>query len=624
MNKSFRFVSMYVGDFDCLKHQLLQFCSDYKTSILRSTGDVLRLKVEHRQVLPGDFFSLGEGNEDSGCINSVSAIIGKNGSGKTTLARLLCNLPASDDRKPNWKVVLIYELNGLIRAYSTFHKVEINKGLVECEVAPSFNWPYRFFYYSPHFTTEQFDTYTNGYHADRQTREEGQIVSDISTTWLMLHPEGNSELLLHGESLQSSIFDADEKIRLFEFISDWHEKIKSDKFAIPMPSAISIGIHSEGFESAIRDFTDKVESCKRDEAGVQKKIYSTMKSSPDGLGDPVGEYLRALIEPFGNFRERCSEYGLVAGVFMSYAARYIQECGMLNPSFPVKLLQGGFLPALREFIVKDGWKDDEKIKCFLEEHTPSQDRGGSGSGGLTQDNPALELVELVQRFCVYGDAQKKFERPTVRIDKQQMVLLCRLDNDKLIKEICRLVKVHGRARKISSFMKFDVLPHMSSGEMSFLTFFARLYHFVGKVQECENVVVFLDEVETTLHPEWQRCLVEYCIRFFEVFLPYRKYQLVFASHSPMLLSDIPKGNVCCLFKDRKGRCSVRSIEADNTFAANIYDLFDSSYFLTGGPLGGFAQAKIRGLAKKNDEKIVALVGDELLKRLLQRRALCAK
>ena len=92
----------------------------------------------------------------------------------------------------------------------------------------------------------------------------------------------------------------------------------------------------------------------------------------------------------------------------------------------------------------------------------------------------------------------------------------------------------------------------------------------------------------------------------------------------MLLSDVPKGNVCCLYMDKKGKCYVRNIAADNTFAANVYDLFDTSYFLTGGPIGDFAQAKIRGLTKKDDGKIIELVGDELLKRLLQRRSLCVK
>ena len=645
MDKCFRLVSMYIGDFGCLKHQVIPFCSDYKTSIVRASGENLHLKIKRQQMLPGDFFALNKECEGTGCVNAVSAIIGKNGDGKTTIARLLCNLPASDDRKPSWKVVMVYEINGIIKAYSTFQNVEINKGAIECELDLQFNWPYKFFYYSPYFTTEQIDVYTNGYHADLQTREEGTVVSDISTTGLMLHPEGNSELLLRGSILQSSIFDTDEKVRLFEFIAYYYQKNEEfmtgvarvsrkqhhghacnplNKFLIPKPAAITIGIHAEGFLSAVRDITEKVESCRRDESGVQKTIYANQKSSSDELRDPVGEYLRALVEPFERFRQSRNKYGLVINVFMVYAARYIQECGMFNTSFPEELLQHGFLPALKKFIINGDWQDEDKIKRFLENHPSGQTHDSGESPILASENPMLEFVELLRKFCAYSEEQVKMKRPTVSLDKQQLVLTCRLDDYKVLKDVCRLVTLHGHARLISSFMIFDVLPHMSSGEMSFLMLFARLFHFVRKVPTGENVVLFLDEAETTLHPEWQCCLIAYCIRFLEVFLPNRQYQLIFASHSPMLLSDIPKGNVCCLYRDKKGNRRVRSIAAYNTFAANIYDLFHTSYFLASGPIGDFAQAKISGITKNDAAGIVKLVGDEVLKKLLQRSFLCVK
>ena len=189
MDKRFRLVSMYIGDFGCLKHQVIQFCSDYKTSVVCASSEKLHLKVKHQQMLPDGFFALNEKCEGTGCVNSVSAIIGKNGDGKTTIARLLCSLPASDDRKPSWKIVMVYEIDGTIKGYSTFQQVvlETNEGVIKCYSDLQFNWPYRLFYYSPYFTTEQFDVYTNGYHADLQTREEGEVVSDISTTRLMLH-----------------------------------------------------------------------------------------------------------------------------------------------------------------------------------------------------------------------------------------------------------------------------------------------------------------------------------------------------------------------------------------------------------------------------------------------------
>ena len=223
---------------------------------------------------------------------------------------------------------------------------------------------------------------------------------------------------------------------------------------------------------------------------------------------------------------------------------------------------------------------------------------------------------------------------------------CRLTNKKVKKLVYELVRLHGLTEIFSPFLTFDILPKMSSGEMAFLSMFARLYRFVGKrTKPGDDVMIFLDEAETTLHPEWQRKLVGYFIRFFEVFIPYRHYQLVFASHSPSLLSDIPAGN-CCLLdvvnaeengirKKYAKSCGFRSSEeARNTFGANIYDLFHNAFFMDNGSIGEFSSMVIRRQLKRiaaqalrcdkksteditrssdnEDELTQALIGDRVL------------
>ena len=181
------------------------------------------------------------------------------------------------------------------------------------------------------------------------------------------------------------------------------------------------------------------------------------------------------------------------------------------------------------------------------------------------------------------------------------------------------MELHAQTRVISPYLKFDVFPHMSSGEMNFLTMFARLYHFVGKEPNVENVVVFLDEAETTLHPEWQRRLVSYCIRFLEVFVPAGNYQLIFASHSPMLLTDVPKQNV--VFLD-ENYC-VLSDCYQKAFAANIFELYKDSFVLEKGQIGELAASKINDLLGKmesgredaiseDDRKMASLIDDPFI------------
>lgn len=633
----FRFVSLYVGLFDCFERQIMNFCSDYCTTA-RIVKDVLYLEVKHEKVLPDNFFALNEGNIGNGCVKSVAAIIGINGSGKTTLARLLCNLPASDGRKPKWNITLIYEENGNVKVYSTFPQMKAElkcsngeKRSVDVECSPLF--PFRLFYYSPHFTTEQFDVYTTGYHVDKNTGEEVDVVKDISTTRLMLHPEGNSELLPSVGIRQSSVFDVDEKIRLFEFVAEYKTKSKefTDKFDIPMPESISIGVHNEGFLLALKEMKGNAERAQIVKSYVQKKRNVSL----DGLKDPVGDYLHEVHEAFDHFGKTARQHSFVVNVFMSYAARHIQESGIFGTDFPEKELKNGFLADLKEFIVGGKWAKEREIKIFLKYHHPDLPHKHDEN---RSDNPMLELIELLQRFCKDSKRQASSSSSIVRIDGN--IMNCQLGNQKTMENVCRLVRLHGTTRVISPYLKFDVIPHMSSGEMSFLALFARLYRFVGRVTEGENVVVFLDEAETTLHPEWQRRLVSYSIRFFEVFLPNRQYQLIFSSHSPMLLTDIPRHNVVFLnvvIRNENGEVKKYEIVDDmcnqKAFAANVFELYKDSFVLAKGQMGEFAASKVSNVLAKlkvgspvditsDDKMTMQLIDDPFISRYVRSRVGC--
>ena len=630
MSNDFRLISLYIGSFDCMKSQTVNFCSDYRTIAREDADGTLHLDVKERNVLPDNFFALNEGNDGNGCVKSVSAIIGKNGSGKTTLARLLCNLPVSDERKPEWKTALIYEKDGNISCYTTFQQVNvdlISVSGVRRSILPEHNlfFPslYQIFYYSPHFTTERFDVHTIGFHVDKGIVDEGDFVKDISTTGLLLHPVGNSALLRSVGALQSSIFDIDEKIRLFEFIAEYKGKSKrvENKFEIPMPESIAIGVHEEGFRFAIQEIKGNAGRGLIVKDATQKQI-ATGELPQNALIYPVDTYLQGMTTAFEKFAKEASQHSFVINVFMAYAARYIQECGIFSAGFPQEKLRIGFLADLKGFINGGGWADEEKIKEFFKHCRPELPSMRDDNKFDSNVNPMVELIELLQEICRASNQQLSSSSLTENVIGKS--IYCRIGEPKLLEKVCRLVMLHGVTRVISPYLKFDVIPPMSSGEMSFLTLFARLYHFIKETEIGNNVIVFFDEVETTLHPEWQRRLVAYCIRFFEVFLPGRQYQLIFASHSPMLLSDIPKGNVCCLHKDKSGKCYVKAMHVNNTFAANIYDLYSKPFVLTGGPIGDFARKKLKGLVKNQNEKIVKLVGDELLKRLLNRRLLCEK
>lgn len=625
-----KLVAIYLGNYGIFQDQLLSFSSDYKVVHNVESEDRISFRIEHEQRLPENFFSTRP--SVSGYVSSISAIIGKNGSGKTTIARLLCSLSQAGDHLKNSKIVLIVEIAKRLLAYASYPvdkiSVEVSGGekipissLIMNDLGCLPVIPFKFFYYSPHYTTEQYGW---------DMGNEGDSVFNISTTWLMHHPEGNSETLLRDGVSNLRIFDADEKIRVLEFCEAYRRESQDEdnviggsdnvvsqpnsqiKIDIPTPLMVSIAPYSEGVLQAINELNKFVEKKHEEESGVQTKIFARMKPTPDALHDPVGEFLRSLA-PYLKESLSCSDF--FTRVFIAYVARYLQECGIMGSVFPdVEILPGSYLSALKSFVMShEAHKaiEPEDVITFFKSSTPPLNGEADKDNGRGKKKPypyAKEFFTCLAKICELQGKKDANRMPLVQCFAGGE-MNCRLTNKKVKKLVYELVRLHGLTEIFSPFLTFDILPKMSSGEMAFLSMFARLYRFVWDKTNLEDeVMIFLDEAETTLHPEWQRRLVGYFIRFFEVFIPHRHYQLVFASHSPVLLSDIPVGNCCFLERIEQNTNGVRKVfarrhdfegaeDCQNTFGANCYDLFRSAFIMKNGAIGEFSSLIIGRLLK---------------------------
>lgn len=74
-----------------------------------------------------------------------------------------------------------------------------------------------------------------------------------------------------------------------------------------------------------------------------------------------------------------------------------------------------------------------------------------------------------------------------------------------------------------------------------------------------------------------------------------KIQIIFTTHDPLTLSDLPNNSIVFLKKDGQFS-SVLNIEdferPTKTFGANISDLISESFFINNGLIGDFAKDKI--------------------------------
>lgn len=97
-------------------------------------------------------------------------------------------------------------------------------------------------------------------------------------------------------------------------------------------------------------------------------------------------------------------------------------------------------------------------------------------------------------------------------------------------------------------------------------------------------------------------------------------QVLIATHSPIILSDIPKQNTVAMRRGADGTAII--VENEETFAANVFSLFKNSFFINEAGVGEFAFKKLEwiinqihnGLSSKDTIlKNITAIGDPYLK-----------
>ena len=261
-----------------------------------------------------------------------------------------------------------------------------------------------------------------------------------------------------------------------------------------------------------------------------------------------------------------------------------------------------------------------------------------------------KVSDLSMKFAAAGALLKMFLRGSIVEEEKYFIVrfsLCYegtcaipfLDESQL----ADMFSQYEKASFMYDFLEFKYTPSMSAGELVMLRLFSRLYWYLqppnrgGEMATHvpnRDALIFLDEVETTLHPEWQRRIVLYLLWFFGKFAPKSKVHLIFATHSPILLSDIPVTS--CVFLERvsekegrpysRVRSDVINSQADfsNTFMANIHDLYSLPFFLNNGCVGRFAEGKVDEalnpklkLEEKDRQHLFSMIGDPIVRQVVK-------
>ena len=172
---------------------------------------------------------------------------------------------------------------------------------------------------------------------------------------------------------------------------------------------------------------------------------------------------------------------------------------------------------------------------------------------------------------------------------------------------------------------------MSDGEAAFFSLISRIRDVLEKWKAFPIHYIILDEPDARLHPEWHQNLITRFKHFLEL-LRYDNIALILTTHSPILVSDLPRENIIFLDKDAEGKSVVKAPQdMERTFGANIHSLYRSSFFMN-GVMGKFAEEKIQEVLdclngtdqvdevkKKKVRFIIDQIGEPLIREMLLKK-----
>lgn len=552
-------------------------------------------------------------------ITNLNSIVGQNGSGKSSILDIIrgifsininafpwCNIVAIGETDDN-------EIFSITNGYKNITVYNENGELIDIEkLSKDFNRKdIQTIFYSPHFDYKynlNFDNIDNYDISFDKILE--QDLSNINNN------ESNSNGIRHSPSIELIYKNS---LRQIEFLnSDLVSKkqIFKDIFHLPNHNdpILEIRIRKRerewntpnAFTSAIKDIFDKIE--------VELNQWAKIKNPID-----VDKYilkrkmLEAMLSTIYSTMEK-KNYYLNEGVFS-----YVDFKKILDSSDAYTLL------------------------VFLINNVKLSYKSGEL---LIFDDTKFESL-LIQTYETIDEINEKelISQDTFQTTPEKAKTILELQRN-VINTLNRYYPIEpsdsGRSDrdKVEPFINYmPFTKRLSSGENALLNLFSRLFAFINENYGVnkyrppkEHFILLFDEADLSFHPSWKKNYIKSLLKtipyFFEELENKPSIQIIFTTHDPLTLSDLPNRNVTYIArKDYDSKSNILEYGSQNrpkkTFGANISELLADSFFIDDALIGNFASDKIQEtiewLNKKDDrsnpdyhKKIISLIDEPIV------------
>ncbi len=581
---------IWFEDYNCFHNQGINLSSKYRFKF-----DPQKEKVyveDNSEKFINDFF--GE-NID------VTAIVGENGTGKTSILRFILCLSKGDYIERS--CVIVYEKNAKFysgRYYLKDEQIDYKK--IEIDVYKTIDPP-----------INQYNRQRFPFGRDIRFIYLAEVFSEslFGKTY-----EGGDNLSLASILYSQSINGEEDRntknpvVRYIHRINDWRLNFISNgadflqQFKIHFPPYIQISFNydTEAFtkwyirlntnkESGL--YEENTEKSLRISANKLKKDYLKNNNYTDDNGVFIKNKIAEAI-----FMNIITSFDFVANMKKTEGQAIIDMMEKMNTSS------------------KNAWENVYELLLQIDINNEEYNKNLNNKNQKLSEE-AVYIPVYANKYIQFMDYFSEFAQDTDKYTYQRYdgnMIWIPTNKIETIKEFFNNYK---QCVQIVDFLSFSW--GLSSGETLLLNQFGKLmsrlkkssddkYYLPSDVNSdfpAENAVIMLDEAEVAFHPEWQRA-------YFDAFLSFiRKniadqgthVQIIIATHSPIILSDIPKQNTVFLKRNEKGTVTVDNPE---TFAANIFSLYQNAFFLDEAGIGCFAEKKLCELI----DEIHQIYGDD--------------
>lgn len=549
-----------------------QLSSRYQITFIRQEGT---LSIRRRE-------SLSEGDFWGEHIYDAMAIVGSNGAGKTQLAYCIMETLGEADIYGECPVpfLLVFEDNQRgnpkIKIFSNNLKFSVDTAL-QCDQTPSRDDLRRF----------KFVYFTDTLSLLDYEREKYGVVRDNSLGWAIRRAYSYNREMHYIDSAVSPIinyFDG-EMWKVLEFARS-NQNQEEIPFALPKTVAFSAKLWQTNLEYIAKELED--------------------------MGRPDGKEILV---------KKCSEMERVYGLSL---------CSKLAIHLMLNLFKAACIPQTALENLR------EQANIFLEIISQTD----------CQDKTALDMVlQLMERL-------KQADNRNVIPPYMEMVLWLKKQstlqslgnwepwtlNLSIDRQTIDDLYHHYRETRFS-YPYLSIHFGLSTGEYALLRRFTRINELLdrrsnGKAYvtnnierevECDGLMLWFDEADQSMHPEWQRTQLDWLLQFISRRFVTCETQLVMATHSPIVLSDIPHEHVLYL-RNIEGETQIEQREV-RTFGNNIHTLFRDAFFLSEGTMGAFAERTINEAAQKLQDsdgqaspetgRLIEVIGDDVIRNKLR-------